>query len=194
MTEIEMVNDILRMVGSSPVNSLNTTHPYIAGIRSAILKSNNRLQRRGYWFNTEYNVEVHPTNDKINLSNDISSIVPEDSNIIMRGRALFHRKRNSRLFDAPVMLLSLVRILPLIEVPDSMKEAVLYTAGLKYISETIGDDNLIRICEQEQVRAMAQVLNEDLEAEQLNAFNRPNSIKMRMGVRPYSTYRSYRGF
>lgn len=194
MTELEIVNDILRMVGASPINSLNSPHPYVSGIRSAIDKSTKRLQRRGYWFNTEYEVECHPTNDRIILSNDISSIIPEDSNIILRGKTLFHRVRNSNVFTSPVRLRSLVRILPLENVPESMQEAILYTAGFKYITETIGDDNLIRVCEQEQARAIAQVLNEDLEAEQLNAFTRPTSVRMRVGVRPYSMFRSYRGF
>lgn len=190
MTELDIVNDILRAVGSSPVNSISSPHPYVRDIRVAISREVRNLQRRGYWFNTEYNVEVQPTNGKIVLSNDIVSIVPADSNIILRGRTLFHRIRNSNIFDSNQVITSWVRVLPLEDTPESMQDLIRATAAKKYVSDTIGDMTLIERFEREEQQAMILVLNEDLEAEQLNAFDRPTAIKMRYGVRPYRHYRS----
>lgn len=186
MTELDIVNDILRATGAQPVNSLNSTHPHVTVIRTAIKRNVDRLQRRGFWFNTEYNNEFQPNSGRITLSNDISSIVPVDNNIVMRGRLLFDRIRNSVTFDSPVKVVSCVRILPLEDLPDAMQEAVKYAAAVEYTRDSIGDQHLIQSLKELAGAAMLAVLNEDLESEQLNAFRRPTVIKMRRGVRPYN--------
>lgn len=185
MTELEVVNDILRATGESPVNSINSTHPSVTAIRTQVQRTVAKLQRRGFWFNTEYEHEFQPTSNRVNIPSDVSSIVPVDPNVIMRGTALYDRARNSYFFSEPVKVLSLVRTLEFAQLPEVMKEAVKYAAAVEYIRDTIGDVNLMNEFKQLATTQMVSVLNEDLESEQLNAFNRPTALKMRSGVRPY---------
>ena len=185
MTELEIVNDILRATGESPVNSINSSHPSVTAIRTQIQRTVAKLQRRGYWFNTEYDHEFQPANNRITLPSDVSSIVPVDPNVILRGTSLFHRTNNSYLFTEPVKVLSLVRVLEIEQLPESVKEAVKYSAAVEYVRDLIGDANLLGELKVLAQTAMIAVLNEDLEAEQLNAFNRPTALKMRAGVIPY---------
>lgn len=185
MTELEALNDILRAAGDSPVNSLNSTHPNVTAIRTQLGRTNSRLQRRGFWFNKEYGHEFQPMGNRITLPNDVSSIVPVDPNVIMRGNALYDRSRNSYVFTEAVTVISLVRTLDFIQLPESMKEAVKYAAAVEYLRDAVGDTALISEYKTLAATAMFAVLNEDLEAEQVNAFDRPTAKRMRVGVRPY---------
>ncbi len=190
MTELEVVNDILRATGDSPVNSINSTHPSVTAIRTQLNRTVAKLQRRGFWFNTEYDHEFQPANSRITLPNDVSSIVPVDPNVVMRGTELYDRARNSYFFEAPVKVLSLVRTLEFVQLPEVMKEAVKYAAAVEFIRDTIGDQALISEFKELAGTSMLYVLNEDLESEQLNAFNRPTALKLRSGVRPYRSWNS----
>lgn len=185
MTELEVVNDILRATGDSPVNSINSSHPSVTAIRTQIKRAVVKIQRRGFWFNTEYKHEFQPTNSRIVLPSDVASIVPVDPDVIMRGQDLYHRGRNSYLFDAPVVVTSLIRTLSFDQLPESAKDAVKYTAGVEYIRDSLGDVNLMNEYKALAGNAMVLLLNEDLESEQLNAFSSPTAMKMRRGVRPY---------
>ena len=188
MTELEVVNDIMRATGDSPVNSINSTHPSVTAIRTQVQRTVAKLQRRGFWFNTEYDHEFQPANNRITLPNDVSSIVPVDPNVIMRGRDLYDRARNSYNFTDPVQVTSLVRTLEFQQLPEVMKEAVKYSAAVEYIRDVIGDQALLTEFKTLAGVSMLAVLNEDLESEQLNAFNRPQALKMRSGVRPYRSW------
>ncbi len=185
MTELEVVNDILRATGDSPVSSINSTHPNVTAIRTQLKRTVAKLQRRGWWFNTEYEHEFQPANNRITLPNDVSAIVPEDSNVIMRGKELYDRARNSYVFESAVKVTSLTRTLEFQQLPESMQDAVKYAAAVEYIRDSVGDQTLMNEFKTLAGAAMIAVLGEDLESEQLNAFNRPTAIKMRVGVRPY---------
>lgn len=52
MTLLEAVNLTLRSLGESNVAALNSAHPKIASILSEIDTVSQRMQRRGWWFNT----------------------------------------------------------------------------------------------------------------------------------------------
>lgn len=185
MTELEVVNDILRATGDSPVNSINSTHPNVTAIRTQLQRTVAKLQRRGWWFNKEYEHEFQPTNNRITLPNDVSAIVPVDTNVVMRGKELYDRARNSYVFEEPVKVVSLVRTLEFQQLPESMQEAVKYAAAVEYIRDSVGDKALMDEFKTLAGSSMLAVLAEDLESEQLNAFNRPTAIKMRIGVQPY---------
>jgi hypothetical protein len=189
MTELEVVNDILRAAGDSPVNSINSTHPAVTAIRTQVNRTVQKLQRRGFWFNTEHGHEFQPANNRITLPNDVSSIVPEDPNVVMRGTALYDRKRNTYSFEVPVKVISLIRVLEFDQLPEAMKEAVKYAAAVEYVRDTLGDQQLIADLKVLAQDSMLAVLNDNLEAEQLNAFNRPAARRMKAGVFP--SWRNY---
>lgn len=59
--EISTVNKIMSLIGEAPVTALNTNAMASEAVRH-LRRANDELQARGWWFNTETDVEVTPAN------------------------------------------------------------------------------------------------------------------------------------
>lgn len=59
--EIATVNKIMSLIGEAPVTALNTNAMASEAVRH-LRRANDELQARGWWFNTETDVEVTPSN------------------------------------------------------------------------------------------------------------------------------------
>jgi hypothetical protein len=59
--EIATVNKIMSLIGEAPVTALNTNAMASEAVRH-LRRANDELQARGWWFNTEKDVEVTPSN------------------------------------------------------------------------------------------------------------------------------------
>lgn len=60
MTLLEAVNLCLRSTGESEVASVDSAHPQVQAILAEIHTVSTRLQRRGWWFNTQYDAVLSP--------------------------------------------------------------------------------------------------------------------------------------
>ncbi len=63
-TEIAIVNNIRRMVGEAPITALNGDSMASEAVRM-LRKTSTEMQGRGWWFNTEYDVNLQQTNAKL---------------------------------------------------------------------------------------------------------------------------------
>lgn len=90
-TQLDVVNDMLGLLGEAGVNSLDTEHPLVARGLAYLKVANAREQARGWWFNTE-SVTLTPTADgEIILPQETLQVDPISpcEQYAQRGRLLY---------------------------------------------------------------------------------------------------------
>lgn len=187
MIELDVVNTLLKGIGSQVVNSVNTEHPDVQNARRVIKKVLVESQQRGWWFNMEYDVTLYPdSNREISVSGDVHAVQTTlGGGAVLRGKKLFNAATNTYKFDCPVMCNTLIRILVWDEIPESMQTYIQYKAAGDFVRDEIGDMQKVSAFGDAAKRAWVQVLNDDLESRPVNALHSTNALKMRSGVRPY---------
>lgn len=187
MTEHETVNMLLRLIGSSPVNTSESGHPDVANASATIDRVRKKLQKRGWWFNIDYNVPLHPqpSSGHILLDDTISTVVLPSVNLVKRGKKVFDNYNNTYVFSAPIVALRLVRTLEWDELPESFQIFASYVAGSEFVRDEIEDLEKKRDLEKDAGIALIDVKKEDLESGRYNMFNTGRIAQARAGVRPY---------
>lgn len=187
MKELEAINMMLRAIGSSPVNDIDTPHPDAANAKATLRRKAREAQKRGWWFNIDYNVLYYPNfNNEIILSEDILSMALTDSTIIKRGLKLYDSVNNTYKFKEPIEIHRSVRALPWNEIPESMQEHIQYLAAAEFVRDEIEDNAKAQSLREDAGIAMINVKKEDLETSQFNSFNKSRVLRARGGVNPYS--------
>lgn len=186
MNELEALNMLLRLIGSSPVNSVTTPHPDASNARTTLNRIRRQAQRRGWWFNIDYNVTYSPdANGNIRIPDEISSFVAEDKNYIQRGKNLYNKYDNSYKFATDVVACRTVRILDWDDMPDCMQEHCAYFAAAQFVRDELEDPQKQQDLEKSAGQAMLDVKKQDLEEGQYNIFRKPRVVQARAGVQPY---------
>jgi hypothetical protein len=187
MDELETLNMLLRLIGSSPVNSLSTDHPDAANARATMKRVSRRLQRTGYWCNMDYNVILQPNNQgEIVVSNKISSLIMADPNLVLRGVKLYDKRLQTGIFTSSVTVDRMVRLLDWDDMPPILQEYVAYSAASEFVRDELEDAN-----KEESLKASAgasylDLKKQDLEAGQYNVFHNSRIARARAGIRPYA--------
>lgn len=186
MNELEALNMLLRLIGSSPVNSVTTPHPDASNARTTLHRIRRQAQRRGWWFNIDYNVTYQPDeNGNIRIPDEISSFVAEDKNYIQRGKNLYNKYNNTYIFTDNVIACRTVRILDWDDMPDCMQEHCAYFAAAQFVRDELEDPQKQQDLEKSAGQAMLDVKKQDLEEGRYNMFNQRRVISARAGVQPY---------
>jgi hypothetical protein len=106
-TELDAVNEMLRSIGQSPVNSIVTNVPPDAVIALAALRAASRdIQEEGWHFNTETDVELafDVGDGHIDIPTNALKVDAVDSstNITVRGAELYDLDDNTLVFTKNV--------------------------------------------------------------------------------------------
>lgn len=193
MLELDAINMMLRAIGSTPVNNVEIPQPDVANARRTLDRNRRSAQKRGWWFNIDYNVKYYPNfNKEIVLPEEVTSVVLNNPRLVKRGRKIYDSFNNTYRFEEPIEIHRSIRILPWDELPESMQEYVAYLSASELIRDEIEDSGKERAFKEDAGRAWLSVQKEELEASQFNAFAKGRVIRARAGVRPYS--RSSRRF
>lgn len=195
MQELEAMNVLLRAIGSSPVNSLNSPQPDAANARATLTRNRRKAQLRGWWFNIDYRTVFYKdSSNEITIPEEISSITfDENVNIVKRGKRLYDSFRNSYKFDDSVTSHTSIRILPWEELPESMQEYVTYTSAAEFVRDEIEDRSKEETFKQDAALAMIAIKKEDLAAGQYNTFDKSRVRRARAGQRPYDRSSRFEG-
>lgn len=187
MDELETLNMLLRLIGSSPVNSLNTDHPDAANARATMRRVSKRVQRKGWWCNIDYNVILQPDDQgAIIVSGEISSLVAANRSYMLRGNRLYDNQLQSAVFTEPVCVVRLMRILEWDDMPQVMQEFCAYSAGSEFVRDELEDPQKEASLKESAGASYLDLKKQDLEEGQYNIFERHKVAQFRAGVRPYS--------
>lgn len=187
MNELEAINMLLRLIGSSPVNSKSTPHPDVANARTTLDRIRNQAQRRGWWFNIAYNVYMEP-NDRgeVVIPDTWTTVVLDDRALVKRGNKVFHTVNRTFLFQDKVLAKRIVEILDWDDMPGIMQEYCAYFAGSQFVRDELEDPQKSASLDQSAAQTLIDVRKQDLEEGQYNMFDKQRVRQARGGVMPYA--------
>jgi predicted nucleic acid-binding Zn ribbon protein len=186
MTELEAMNMLLRLIGSSPVNDIENSHPDVANARTTLDRIRKQAQRRGWWFNIDYGVTYQPNEiNEIVLADEVTTLVAGNRDYVQRGRKLYDKRCNTYKFTTDVVIERQVRYIEWDDMPDSMQMYCAYFAGAEFVRDELEDPQKQQDLQKSAGMAMLDVKKQDLEEGRYNIFANARIARARGGVRPY---------
>lgn len=142
LTELDVVNDCLSTLGETPLNSIDTDHPLVAGALKLLREANSRVQAQGWWFNRE-EVELQPdtATGHIALPADFLSVDPSvrDQRYTERGRRLYDLDRQSVYFDSKVTV-AIIRLIPFLDLPWVAQDLIRTATTVRFVESYDADE------------------------------------------------------
>tara|TARA_R110000851_G_scaffold5402_4_gene22416 strand:+ start:6958 stop:7572 length:615 start_codon:yes stop_codon:yes gene_type:complete len=190
--ELEAMNMLLRAIGSSPVNSLETLHPDAVNARTTLNRIRQQAQRRGWWFNIDYCVAFtpDPQTGEVAIPDTISKVVFENKYLVARGNKLYDKYNQSYVFSGLQIANRVQYTVLWDDMPPSLQENVAYVSAAHFVRDELEDTAKVQSFREEAAVAMRDVLKDDLEQGQYNVFDKGRVIRARIGVRPYALHNS----
>lgn len=187
MKELDAVNMLLRLIGSTPVNSLQSPHPDVDNALTTLRRVSDQLQQKGWWFNLDYNIVMTPDSDKhIKFASTVVSAKTASTSLIKRGDKLYDRAKQTFKFDTPVTLERLTRVLTWDELPETMKTYCAYFAAAEFVRDELEDTTKQDDLNKSAQRALIEVNAQELDEGNYNMFDKSRVRRARYGVRPYN--------
>ena len=192
MDELEALNLLLRLIGSSPVNSLGIAHPDAVNARATLDRLRRRAQQRGWWFNIDYNVGyIADPQGIVRIPKEISQIIFQDKNLVVRDNKLYNKCTQTAIFSSTQYATRTVRILEWSDMPNTMKDFCAYSAGAEFIRDELEDPSKKADLMKDAAIALQEVKREDLQTGQYNVFQNQHVQRARSGVQPYERNNRY---
>lgn len=189
MELVEAQDYILGVLGSAPTGDITSLNPDAQTARGAIARLKKSLQKRGWWFNTNRNIEHTPaTGDKeIVLPANVIKIVPiytTQQRIVQRGIKLYDSYNNTYQFTESVTTHDILD-LEWDLLPTDAQETIVYKAASELCSSELEDeikaDAQLRLAQ----AAELELKRAHLKVSKQNALNSPHALRFRSGIRPY---------
>jgi len=186
MTELETLNMLLRLIGSSAVNSLATTHPDAANAKATMLRISRKAQRRGWWFNIDYNMRYEPNDqNEIILSKEISSVVCDNKAYVLRGTKVHNIVDRTTKFNTPITATRQIRVVEWDEMPEVMQEYCAYYAASEFIRDELEDPQKQLDLAKSAAGSLMELKKQELEETEYNIFDKRRVAQALNGIRPY---------
>ena len=189
MEELEAINMLLRLIGSTAINDIETAHPDAANARATLDRIRKRVHKRGWWFNIDYGVifQPDPTTKEIIIAKEIVSFIGESKfQYVVRGGKLYDKVLQTFQFEEDITAHRLTRILEWDDMPATMQEYCAYFAAVEYVRDELEDASKIRDLKESAGIALIDLKQDDLEQGQYNVFNTSRIRQARAGVQPYT--------
>ena len=168
-SELEAVNQMLAIIGESPVNSLENSGVTDANVAHALLSYCSReAQIVGWHWNTEKNFPLTP-NQEGNLMLPFNTLKVDTSgnsaglDLVQRGNRLYDRVNHTFQFKNGVVTVELVLCLPFDQMPEAARAYVTIRAARQFQERVMGSATTQSFNAQDEYRAMAVL--RDAEAE-----------------------------
>lgn len=119
ISELDVVNECLALLGEAPLNSLDDEHPFVASARRQLRTASNREQAKGWWFNREQvTLSPDPQSNFIYVPEDTISVDPVSqwTHLVQRGRRLYDPLGAGYSIGKRVQV-TLLRFIPFEELP-----------------------------------------------------------------------------
>lgn len=159
-TELEAVNEMLRSIGETPVNSLENLQVIDASIALSTLRGVSReVQAKGWHFNTEDNYPLALDEDgyvqlPANTLRVDTVYTSASVDAIQRGTRLYDKVNHTYVFDtAPTV--ELVLMLAFDEMPESARQYIFMRAARRFQDRVVGSDVLHQFQANDEFMALA---------------------------------------
>ena len=170
-TELEAVNECLENIGQKPVSTIAGSLGVDTQIAlNFVRKVNRELQSKRWYWNTEKDYPLTPNGDgDILLPANTLAVRPSGNykyrSIVQRGSRLYDRDNQTYQFSETITV-ELVLGLPFEELPETARRYVGLRAA-RFFQDRI-EDNISQSDAQDELMAMADLLDDHLLAEKTN--------------------------
>jgi hypothetical protein len=181
-TKLIAVNQMLAIIGERPVNSLGTTQRLdVLRAVSVLNEVNVMVQSRGWWFNSEVEVDLSPNADgEYDIPANVVKIDPWNDTVwefVQRGTRLYNREDRTFIGNTADLKVNWVVLLDFEDCPQTFKHYVAARAAVIYQARTIGSPTLNQFAEQQAQEAWALLQQEECDAEDINLTYSPGISK-----------------
>tara|TARA_Y100000004_G_scaffold119749_2_gene134556 strand:+ start:645 stop:1253 length:609 start_codon:yes stop_codon:yes gene_type:complete len=173
-TELEAVNVCLQNINESPVSSLDTAFADALMARQMLHDNSRKIQSIGLVCNTDYELTLSRDSSKhISLpTNTLKVYIPRKTNegkrdVVQRGQKLYDRKNNTYEFDEDLKV-TLVSFLTWEDLPQVVRSYITVNTARKFGSQVVGDVDLFKLTEQDELEARIEFRREQIDVEQAN--------------------------
>jgi hypothetical protein len=150
-----------------------------------------KVLKKGWWFNTEFNVEVTKDgNDKYPVPSDVLKVLKCSSrgaNLVPRDGFLYSMHGATDVFPEgdDTLTLDWVVNLEFTDLPESAKDVVRLRGQREWAMNMDRDLDKVQLLER-QIREAEMLLGrDDVQLRKVGQINNPRLVKVRRGVRPY---------
>jgi hypothetical protein len=194
MNELDTLNMLLRLIGVSYVNSLETDHPDSVNARTTMNRVSKRIQTKGWWFNTDYSIRyVRNSANEIRVPSQVVSMQFDDPSIIQRGNKLYDRANNTFQFKQDITAIKVIRVLDWDDMPDLAQMYCAYYAGAEFVRDELEDPSKEKSLQASAASSLIDLNQQELREHKPNIFAKPRVLRARSGIRPYATSRKFYG-
>ena len=172
MTETDAVNQMLEVIGQLvPVDDAENSGLLEAERALVRLRQvSKEVQEKGWSFNTEKHAEFTPVNTGglMTLEQDILKIDSGCVDIVQRGQKLFNRSKNSYAHEGAIADVTLVRLLPFVDLPSVAQTYITIKAARQFQKRFVGSSEIDGFTRGDEVDALVAMEQSEAEAGDYN--------------------------
>ena len=190
MTELDAINYILNQINSPGVTAPQVGMPDYDAAVARLDEASSWVQKRGWWFNTETNVELTvETNGTVILPTNLIKILTSSSGFMLdRGGLAYNADTQSTDFSAySSMYVDWVLTQPWDNLPQTAQDVIRMAAAQEMITIELEDMRKADALTAKYQEAYVEMKKDDLEVKKRSIVYNPAFITTRGGVRPNRT-------
>jgi hypothetical protein len=180
-SELDAVNYLLDVLGSTPVDSLDTLHPDLASCQTKLKVSSKFLQSPGLWYNQDISIVLTPdvTTKEIAIAPNTLKVnaAPYNDFVIQRGLKLYDSVNNTYQFECPVTV-DIIRLLDWDELPATVQDSIMFHAAKQVCDIDLEDEAKARTQNSLFKAVFGQVRAEDVQLKRRNLLNSPQASRV----------------
>ena len=178
LTTLDVVNDMLGLLGERRVNDLMEPHPMIPDALAKIDAASAGVQGDLWWFNVEYpTLSPQAVTGHLLVPNDTASCdsLTQYPRLAVRGNRLYNLDDITDVFTSPIRV-RLHRVLPFEDCPLLARAYIAARAKLDFQKDYDGDSMKAQILAQEIKESYARMHAEHIRNAKANILHRPSVL------------------
>lgn len=178
--ELDVVNACLATMGEAPLNTLEDDHSYKAAAQARLRRTALDVQKKSYWFNTEF-LELVPeaVSKYLYIPQDVIEVrAPQyrGLSVAQRGKRLYNTGANSYQFEQSLCV-QVVRALSFADLPYHAAAAVRDRAVLLFQQDYDGDGARYRELQSQAMLSMAELNAEEVRQRKPNLLQSNRTLR-----------------
>ena len=184
LTTLDVVNDMLGLLGERRVNAIDEPHPMIPNALSKLETAAAWVQADLWWFNVEYpTLTPQAVTGHLLVPNDTAACdsLTQYPRLAVRGNRLYNLDDITDVFTSPIRV-RLHRVLPFEDCPLLARAYVAARAKLDFQKDYDGDSMKAQILAQEVKDSYARMHSEHIRNAKANLLGRPSVAVKLMNI------------
>ena len=184
LSTLDVVNDMLGLLGERRVNDLMEPHPLIPDALAKLDTASSTVQAVMWWFNVEYpTLTPQVGTGNLLVPNDTASCdsLTQYPRLAVRGNRLYNLDDVTDVFTAPIRV-RLHRIVPFEDCPILARAHIAARAKLDFQKDYDGDSMKAQILAQEIKDSYARMHSEHIRNAKANLLGRPSVAVKLMNI------------